>query len=358
MCRIVFLSGVISHPATPEDETSGNLQQLVWSHGETAVLVVSCKAVGFLSVAACCTWWNSQGPQTSPSLQIASGWKEQTHTDKVQKSSRIVQHAGYKNLVGPSLSVFLTMSTTNEGGPNPSKKKPLWRVSAFCVSLLLSISLQINGLPLIATEFLLWLQPSPHVAKLPSGVPVPVAPISYLQSWRKWSRVNRPTAEVPTLPDPVKYKISIGRSHKFPNMGSNRLPQLSDPPFIGQHMLLPCTSARPISQHCLAERPALHSVRRARPMQPCPATASRGRSWRQPALSTGSSCSARCSPPNQRYNWIANKLTSPSPKNTYQSIRFEEPAPTQTAELFMDNHRHTLLDAYLQTGIYGGTLQT
>ena len=51
-------------------------------------------------------------------------------------------------------------------------------------------------------------------------------------------------------------------------------------------------------------------------------------------------------------------LTSPSPKNTYQSIRFEEPAPTQTA-LFMDNHRHCkCLDAYLQTGIYGGTLQT
>ena len=48
-----------------------------------------------------------------------------------------------------------------------------------------SISLQVNGFPLIATEFLLWLRPSPHVAKLPSGVPVPVAPISYLQSWRK-----------------------------------------------------------------------------------------------------------------------------------------------------------------------------
>ena len=90
-------------------------------------------------------------------------------------------------------------------------------------------------------------------------------------------------------------------------------PQLSDPPFIaGQHMLLPPTSAPPISPHCLAERPALHSARRARPMQPCPATASRGRSWRQPALSTGSSCSARCSPPNQRYNWIANKLSNKS----------------------------------------------
>ena len=79
-------------------------------------------------------------------------------------------------------------------------------------------------------------------------------------------------------------------------------------------MLLPPTSAPPISQHCPAERPALHSVRRARPMQLCPATASCGRSWRQPAPSTGSSCSARCSPPNQRYNWIANKLTSPFPK--------------------------------------------
>ena len=79
VCRMIFLSGVISHPATPEDETSGNLQQLVWSHGETAVLVVSCKAVGFLSVAACCTWRNNQEPQTSPSLQIANGWKEQRH---------------------------------------------------------------------------------------------------------------------------------------------------------------------------------------------------------------------------------------------------------------------------------------
>ena len=136
-----------------------------------------------------------------------------------------------------------------------------------------------------------------------------------LAKLKKWSRVNRPTAEVPTLPDPVKYKISIGRSHKIPNMGSKHPPQFSDPPFIaGQHMLLPPTSARPISQHCRAERPALYSARRARPMQPCPATASRGRSWRQPALSTGSSCSARCSPPNQRYNWIANKSNKSFPK--------------------------------------------
>ena len=168
---------------------------------------------------------------------------------------------------------------------------------------------------------------------------------------KKWSRVNRPTAEVPTLPDPVKYKISIGRSHKIPNMGSKHPPQLSDPPFIaGQHILLPPTSAPPISQHCLAERPALHSARRARPMQPCPATASRGRSWRLPAPSTGSSCSARCSPPNQRYNWIANKTF---PKNTHQRVRLEKPAPTQTACLFMDNYYCTCLDAYLQTGIYG-----
>ena len=29
VCRMIFLSGVISHPATPEDETSGNLQHLV-----------------------------------------------------------------------------------------------------------------------------------------------------------------------------------------------------------------------------------------------------------------------------------------------------------------------------------------
>ena len=97
------------------------------------------------------------------------------------------------------------MSTTNEGGANPQKQTS-WRVSAFvllsCWTLILSIpihhlslsnhgtwelsiSLQINGFALIATEFLLWLGPSPHVAKLPSEVPVPVAPISFLQSWRK-----------------------------------------------------------------------------------------------------------------------------------------------------------------------------
>ena len=123
VCHMIFLSGVISHPATPEDETSGNPQQLVWSHGETAVLVVSCKAVGFLSVAACCTWRNNQEPQTSPSLHIANGWKEQRHrSDKVQKSIGNLQHAGYKNLVCPSSSVFLTVSTTNEGGANPQKK--------------------------------------------------------------------------------------------------------------------------------------------------------------------------------------------------------------------------------------------
>ena len=226
--------------------------------------------------------------------------------------------------VCPSLSVFLMVSTTNEGGPNPQKKhleEFLLFVFLSCWTLIfrmrihhlslskhgtrdpeLSISLQVNGFPLIATEHLLWLRPSPHVAKLPSGVPVPGAPISYLQRSKKWSRVNRPTAEVPTLL--FEYKI--------PNMGSKHPPQLSDPPFIaGQHMLLPPTSALPISQHCPAERPAPHSARRARSMQPCPATASCGRSWRQPALSTGSSCSASCSPPNQRYNWIANK---PFPK--------------------------------------------
>ena len=48
VCRMIFLTGVISHPRNSwRYETSGNLQQLVWSHGETAVLVVSCKAVGF-----------------------------------------------------------------------------------------------------------------------------------------------------------------------------------------------------------------------------------------------------------------------------------------------------------------------
>ena len=134
-------------------------------------------------------------------------------------------------------------------------------------------------------------------------------------------------------------------------MGRKRPPQLSDPPFAaGQHMLLPPTSALPISQHCLAERPALHSVRRVRPMQPFPATASCGRSWRQPAPSTGSSCSARCSPPNQRYNWIANKTFQK--KNTHQRGKIRR-ASTISNRLFMDNYHCTRLDAYLQTGIHG-----
>ena len=192
------------------------------------------------------------------------------------------------------------------------KNKNILKSFCFCVSLLLnfnlketdtppelcqnmaprdpevSISLQINGFPT-----------SRHWV---SAVTTTISPCCKASIWgssscrahqllgrsKKSSRVNRPTAEDPTP---------------------------SNPPFIaGQHMLLPPTSALPISQHCLAERPALHSARRARPMQPCPATASCGRSWRLPAPSTGSSCSARCSPPNQRYNWIANKLTSPSPK--------------------------------------------
>ena len=37
MCHVIFPSGVISHPETAEVET--------------AVLVVSCEAIGFLSVA-------------------------------------------------------------------------------------------------------------------------------------------------------------------------------------------------------------------------------------------------------------------------------------------------------------------
>ena len=121
------------------------------------------------------------------------------------------------------------MSTTTEGGAN-RQKQTSWRVSAFvflsCWTWILRLkdtdtppelvktwhlgtehSLQVNGPPLIATEHLLWLRPSPHVAKLPSGVPAPVAPISYLQGWRKSSRVNKPTAEVLTLLQRVEYKI-------------------------------------------------------------------------------------------------------------------------------------------------------
>ena len=48
---------------------------------------------------------------------------------------------------------------------------------------------------------------------------------------------------------------------------------------------------------------------------------------------------------------LPTSQTSPSPKNTYQRVRFEEPAPIQT-DLFMDNYHCTRLDAYLQTGIY------
>ena len=96
---------------------------------------------------------------------IANGWKEQRDTDKVQKRSGIVQHAGCKNLV-------------------KSTKKKILKIFCVCVSLLLNLSLknadtppelvktwhlgtehflQVNGLPLIATEYLLWLRPSPHV---------------------------------------------------------------------------------------------------------------------------------------------------------------------------------------------------
>ena len=78
-----------------------------------------------------------------------------------------------------------------------------------------SISLQVNGSPLIATEFPLWLRPSPHVAKLPSGVPIPVAPISYLQSWRndlgltgqqlKFQRFQTQSNTKSPLEDPTKF---------------------------------------------------------------------------------------------------------------------------------------------------------
>ena len=143
VCRMIFLSGVISHPATPEDEPSGNLQQLVWSHGETAVLVVSCKAVGFLGVAACCTWRNNQEPQTSPSLQIANGWKEQRH-----RQGRSVQHAGYKNFVcyHPWLKVHLWRWETLMRA-DQIHKKTSWRVSAFCVSPLFNLNLKDTDAP-------------------------------------------------------------------------------------------------------------------------------------------------------------------------------------------------------------------
>ena len=120
VCRMIFLSGVISHPATPEDETSGNPQQLVWFHGETAVLVVSCKGVGFLSVAACCTWRNNQEPQRSPSLQIANGWKEQRHKQGTKKQRNLCSTRAAK-----------TWS-------NPQKKTSL----CVCVSLLLNFNLK------------------------------------------------------------------------------------------------------------------------------------------------------------------------------------------------------------------------
>ena len=65
VCHVICLSGVISHP---RDSWRWNIWKstaigFLWSHGETAVLVVSCKAVGFLSVACWCTWWNNRGPK-------------------------------------------------------------------------------------------------------------------------------------------------------------------------------------------------------------------------------------------------------------------------------------------------------
>ena len=133
--RMIFLNGVISHPASPEDETSGNPQQFVWSHGETEVLVVSCKAVGFLSVAACCTWRNNQEPQTSPS-QIANGWKEQR-----RRQGRSVQHAGYKNFVCSHSWLNVHFWRSNECGANPTKKS-LLKSFCFCVSFLLNFNLK------------------------------------------------------------------------------------------------------------------------------------------------------------------------------------------------------------------------
>ena len=317
---MIFLSGVISHPATPEDETSGNPQQLVWSHGETAVLVVSCKGVGFLSIAACCTWRNNQEPQTSPSLQIANGWKEQRHRQGTKKERNCTTH-GLQKL-------------------SQIHKKTSWRVSVFvflsCWTWVLrmriphlslskhgtwelSISLQVNGPPLIATEHLLWLRPSPHVAKLPSGVPVPVAPISYLQSWRKSSRVNRPTAEVPTLLQRVEYKIS--------NMGSKHPPQLSDPPFIaGQHMLLPpanfsalsgwkaCTtlSAKGKANAALPGHSQLWAKLKA-------ASAKHRKQLQCKVFTSQSEIQLDCQQVNKSF-----------PKTTHQNVRLEEAAAIQT----------------------------
>ena len=136
-------------------------------------------------------------------------------------------------------------------------------------------------------------------------------------------------------------------------MGSKRLPQLSDLPFIaGQHMLLPPTSARPISQHCPAERPAPHSARRARPMpaRPQPVMGEAEGSQRQ---AHEAAAVQAVHLPIRDTTGLPTSPTSPSPKYTRQRVRLEEPAPTQTAYLFMDNYHCTCFDAYLQTGIYG-----
>ena len=230
------------------------------------------------------------GPQTSSS-QFANRWKEQRRRQGTKQ--RVFPFNCWKNTWHPLFKCILTVRNTNEGGPNPQKN--ILKSFCVCVSLLLNFNLKDMDAP---PEFVkIWhlgtafatSQRAPINRHWASAVTTTISPCCKASIWgssscRAHQLLNTSTTSRIQNPQHGKQTPS---TIFWPSL------------YCWPTHALPPTSALPISQHCLAERPALHSARRARPMQPCPATASCGRSWTQPAPSTGSSCNARCSPPNQ-----------------------------------------------------------
>ena len=234
-----------------------------------------------------------------------------------------------------------------------STKKSILKSFCFCASLVLNLNLKdtdtppelvktwhrnwafpykSTGLSLIATEHLLWLRPSPHVAKLPSGVPVPVAPISYLEDQR---------SDLGLTDRQLKFQQWV--EYKIPNMGSKT----------------PSTVFWP-SLHCrLTHAPASHkrtaNFSALSGWKACTALSAKGKANAALPGHSQSWAKLKAASAKHRKQLQCNVFTSQSEIQLDcrqvqqvhpQRVRVEEPAPTQTA-LFMDNSYCTCLDAYL-----------
>ena len=156
-----------------------------------------------------------------------------------------------------------------------------------------------------------------------------------LAKLKEASRVNRPTAEVPTLPEPVKYKSPLEDPTKFLTWAANTLHSfLTLPSLANTCSCLPQAHCQFLSTVWLK---GLHRTQREGQGQCSPARP-------QPVVSETEGCQRQAQeaaavqgvhlPIRDSTGLPTSCLTSPSPKRikkTHQNVRFEQAAPTQTA---------------------------